>query len=32
MVKFRPIPPITNLYRREEDRVEVHVVFAHELV
>lgn len=31
MMQHRPGAPIAELYRREEDGVEVHVVLAHEL-
>jgi hypothetical protein len=27
-----PVPSITDLHRREVDRVEIHVVLAHELI
>jgi hypothetical protein len=32
MMERSPIPSITDLYRREEDCVEIHVVLAHELI
>lgn len=32
MVECSPVPSVTDLYRREVDRVEIHVVFAHELI
>jgi len=32
MVERCPLPSITNLYRWEIDRVEVHIILSHELV
>jgi hypothetical protein len=32
MIECSPVPSVTDLYRWEEDCVEIHVVFAHELI
>ena len=32
MVECSPVPSITNLHRWEVDRVEIHIVLAHELI
>ena len=32
MIERSPIPSVTDLYRWKENCVEIHVVFAHELI
>ena len=32
MIERSPVPSVTDLYRWEVDCVEIHVIFAHELI